>query len=179
MKQESKDQNPALELAKEQHSGGAGTVYNLPNGAKVAILPVSATLLDEVTARITDPEPPMWFNPAKEKDEPNPMDPGHIKALAAADRRRLVASFDVMTMFGLELLDGMPEDESWIRKLQMMERLGHIDLSTYDLKNDLDREFVYKRYIILSADLIGKIGSASGLTDEEVAKAEATFQDNS
>lgn len=174
---EEKTANPALEMAKEQQSD-TGKVYVLQNGTRISILPVSATLLDEVTARIIDPEPPMFFNENKQRDEPNPADPTYLKELSANERKRLVASLDVMTMFGVELLDGMPEDDSWMKKLKMTERLGHIDLSSYDLDDELDVEFMYKRYIILSADIINKIGSASGLTEEEVAKAEAVFQDN-
>jgi len=177
MTKENDSVNPALEMAKE-HKSDTGKVYVLKNGARVSILPVSATLLDEVTARVIDPEPPMFFNENKQREEPNPSDPTYLRELAVNERKRLVASLDVMTMFGLELLDGMPDDDSWMRKLKMMEKMGHIDLSKYDTKDDLDLEFMYKRYIILSADIINKIGSASGLTEEEVAKAEAVFQDN-
>ena len=97
MTKEKVSDNPALEMIKEQGDSGTSKIVTLPNGVRVSILPVSATLLDEVTARIVDPEPPMFFNEKKERDEPNPSDPDYLKELNANDRRRLVASFDVMT----------------------------------------------------------------------------------
>jgi hypothetical protein len=169
--------NPALELAKEV-TGKDTNIVDLPGGIQVQVLPVSATLMDEVTSRVVDPEPPMFMNEQKGREEPNPLDPSYIKQLEANERRRQVAVMDIMTMFGVELLSGMPESDEWIKKLQMMEKLGHLDLSGYDFEDELDKEFVYKRFIVLSATLIGKIGSASGLTEEEVKKAEDSFQSN-
>ena len=169
--------NPALELIKDV-SKGEDKVLTLPGNIQVMVMPVSATLLDEVTSRIVDPEPPMFYNEQKDREEPNPLDPSFIKELQANERKRQVAIMDVMTMFGVVLMNGMPEDDGWVKKLQMMEKLGHLDLSGYDFDDELDMEFVYKRFIVLSASLIGKIGSASGLSEEEVAKAETSFQSN-
>ena len=178
----SKDQkqNPALDVAKEVLQGNQDTTEDilLPSGVQIKILPVSATLLDEMSSRVVDPEPPMVYIEAKDREEPNPSDPEYIKQLEENERKRNVAAFDIMAMFGIELVGGLPSDDSWIKKLKMMERMGHIDLSSYNLDDELDIEFMYKRYIVLSAKLLSKIGSASGLSAEEVARAEDTFQSN-
>jgi hypothetical protein len=168
--------NPALEVTKEFATGKEDEPIVLPNGVRIEILPVSATLLDEMSSRIEDPVVPMWYNEKKDKEEENPLDPGYKKALEEAERKRNVAAFDIMAMFGIELVDGIPEDEQWLKKLQFMQKLGHIDISTYDLDDELEREFVYKRYVVMTARLLGMIGSASGLSAEEVSKAEDTFQ---
>jgi hypothetical protein len=171
--------NPALEMAKEAQDSNTGNVpYTLADGTRIAILTVSATLLDEVASRIVDPPVPQRFNPDKGKDEEYPLDPEYHRQLAANERRRNTAAMDVMAMFGIDLIDGLPQDEGWLRKLRMMEKMGHIDLSQFDMSDALDKEFVYKRYIALSAKVLGKIGSASGLSADEVARAEATFQGN-
>jgi hypothetical protein len=169
--------NPALEVSKEILKGNNEPIVLL-SGIRINILPVSATLLDEMSSRIVDPEPPVVYIEAKDRHEPNPNDPDYLKELAANDRRRNTAAFDIMAMFGIDIVDGMPEDKNWLKKLQMLERLGHLDLSHYDLDDEFDLEFIYKRYIILTADLLGKIGRASGLTEEEVSRAEETFQSN-
>lgn len=168
--------NPALELSKELGSE-KDNVFSLPGGIEVMVLPVSATLLDEVTSRVVDPDPPMFHNEQKDRDEPNPLDPNYIKALQTNERKRQVAIMDIMTMFGIDLISGLPEDNGWVKKLELMEKMGHLDLSGYDFDDELDKEFVFKRFIVLNANLVTKIGSASGLTEDEVEKAESSFQD--
>lgn len=169
--------NPALSVAKDA-KGTSNEPIVLPGGARINIMPVSATLLDEVSSRVVDPSPPMVYIESKDREEPNPLDPMYIKELERNERRRNVAAMDIMAMFGIELVDGVPNDDRWLRKLQFAEKRGHIDLSDYDLEDEFDLEFLYKRFIILSAKLLNQIGTASGLNAEEVAKAEETFQSN-
>ena len=168
--------SPAVTTAKYiQDRDREDAIITLENGVRIRILPVSATLIDEVTSRIEDPEVPMWKNPDKDRDEPNPNDPKYIKALRDADRRRGVASMDAMVMFGVELVDGVPEVDGWLKKLQALEHLGRLDLSAYDLNDPIDIEFLYKRFVIADARLLEKIGKKSGLGAEDLERAERSF----
>jgi len=52
-------------------------------------------------------------------------------------------------------------------------------LSGYDLDNEIDREFLYKRFVASNAEVIAKVSRLSGVvTPEEVALAEESFPGN-
>ena len=148
------------------------------NGLSIRIEPVPINLLDDVTSRIKDPKPPMVFIKDKDRDEPNPDDPDYLSALEDADNVRNRAAMDAMVLFGIDLIDGLPENESWIKKLKYLERLDRLDLSNYDLKDELDKEFLYKRYIIADAEVIRLITEASGVSPKEIESLEKSFPDN-
>lgn len=159
----------------EKKARGEDNIITLPTGERAKLMPVSATLISEVTSHIKEPEVPTWFDENKQREVPNPNDPDYLKAVEAADRARGLASLDALIMFGVTLLDGMPEDDSWLNKLKFMERRGQLDLSSFDLKDPLDKEFLYKRFIAVPVYIATRVGQLSGVSDEEVLKAEESF----
>lgn len=169
--------HPVTETAKEQRQNGANT-YQTADGVKYRLMPVSAALLDAVTSKIKNPDVPMVYNKDMERDEPNPMHPDYLSALNDANRKRGTAMYDAMVMFGIHLLDGVPEDDGWITRLQYMERRGLIDLSEFDLQDPMDIEFVYKRYILSSSEMVAHISQLSTLTQEAVTLAGQSFPGN-
>jgi hypothetical protein len=169
--------HPVVETAKSLTQ--QTNVIVLADGKKAKLNPISASLIDEVTSRIEDPMVPMWHNPEKDRDEPNPSDPEYLRKLAKANRERGAAAIDAIVMFGIELLEGVPDDNSWLDRLKLMERLGKVDLSIYDLSNPIDKEFLYKRFVAVSNDILTKISEVSGITPSEVEKAEKSFRGNS
>lgn len=173
------EKNKTVEVAKEiATEKGSNREMITSSGVRIKLVPVSTALIDEVTSRIHDPEIPMWHNEAKDRDEPNPSDPNYLRAVEAANRERGVAVLDAMCMFGVELLDGLPEDSGWLAKLKFLERRGQVDLSGYDTTDPLDLEFLYKRYIAVDTDLISKISSLSSVSAEAVSKQEGMFRGN-
>jgi hypothetical protein len=173
------NKNVAVEVAKEiAAQDGSSQIITTANGVKIRIIPVSTALVEEVTNRIEDPVVPMWHNPDKDRDEPNPSDPAYLRAVDKANRARGIAVMDVMCMFGAELVDGVPEDNTWINKLRFMEKRGQVSLESFDLSDPLDLEFLYKRYIAVDNETIGRISELSMLTPEAVAKQENTFRGN-
>jgi hypothetical protein len=169
---------PVVEVAKQMKGIGAEKIVTLSDGNRAKILPVSAALIDAVTSRIKDPEVPMWHNPERDADEPNPSDPKYLKGLENANRQRGIAAIDAIVMFGVELVDGVPEDGTWLKKLKYMAKHGQLDLSEYNLEDAEDIEFLYKRYIIADNDLITMVSEASGLTPEDEAAASKSFPGN-
>lgn len=169
---ENKAQHPVVAVAKAELGEG---IRVLSTGVRAHIRPVAATLIDEVTARIPDPDIPTWHNPDKDRDEPNPNDPTYQRELRAATRRRGLAAMDAMIMFGVELADGMPEDESWLARLRLMHKHNLVDLDGYDLDDPLEREFLYKRYIAVGAADLVAIGRMTGVSEEGIAAAAANF----
>lgn len=145
-------------------------VITLSTGVLAILSPVSASLIDEVTARVKDPEVPMWMNDDKGREEPNPSDPRYLAGLEEAERLRGKAAMDALVMFGIQLVDPIPDDDEWLIKLKYLGVVEDKELSA------MEREFAYKKYIAVSATDIGKITGMSGISSEELDQAEATFQ---
>lgn len=164
----------AIEVSKERRDGSGQESVELPYGVTAKIVPVPPQLIEEVTSKIKDPEVPIWHNEDKGRDEPNPNDPDYLKALDEANTLRGIASVDAFALFGIDL-EAMPEDDKWLRKLLFMEKRGLIDLSDYDLDDPDELEFVYKRYVALNGNVLNVIVKASGVSEEEVQAAEASF----
>lgn len=171
--------NEAVEVAKvvRGRENGDG-IETLKNGVRVKFVPVSATLIDEVTNRVQEPKIPMFFDEEKNRSFPNESDPDYIAAVKDAERLRGVAAMDAMILFGLDLIDGVPEPNGWLPKLKQMERRGYLDLSGFDLSDPLDMEFLYKRYILADANLMLRVSEVSGISGTDVANAERSFQSN-
>lgn len=173
--------SPAVPVAKEKanRDGTENHEVTLAGGVRATLVPVSASLIDEVTSRIKPPKIPMWHNEDKDRDEPNPNDPAYTAELAEVGRKQSTAAIDAIVMFGVELVDGLPEDDKWLKKLQYMEKRGNLDLSSYDVDDELDQEFLYKRFIGVSTDIITKISEISGVSGEDVEDAERSFPGDS
>lgn len=166
-----------IDAAKQNNGTEESTLFDLPNGVKGKVVPVSARLISDVLARIKDPEPPMVFIEDKGREEPNYSDPTYLRAMRDAEAERNSAGMDAMLMFGLQIVGGLNTD-SWLNNLKMMSKMGHIDLSIYNLDDPLELEYLYKRYIGSTAEVFTRIGEVSGISPEEVAKAEASFKSN-
>lgn len=166
----------AIVTAKEKRRVTTDEIVVLSTGVRAKINPVSATLIDAVQAKIQDPDPPLVFIDEKGREEPNFSDPKYIRAMERANTDRVLAAMDAMVLFGVHLVDGLPEDESWLRNLQLLEKMGTLDLSDLDLNDALEREFAYKRYFAMGLQDIALVANATGLSEEDIAQAEATFR---
>lgn len=164
------EENPAVETAKEQVTPGVGEPVVLSTGVTVRFRGVSASLIDEVRMRIKDPEVPVIHDEEKDRDLRNPSDPKYLKQLEEAEEARSVAATDAMIMFGVELVDPLPEDDLWIKKLRFMG----IEV---DEEDPLTLEFAFKKYIAVGVPDLPKMFTASSpVTEEDLAKAMASFQ---
>lgn len=166
--------NPVIAVAKGQIDNEAIAVIE---GIEVRVVPVSASLVDDVTKQVQDPEIPMWHNPDRERDEPNPSDPNYLKALVDANNKRTSAAMDTLIMFGIEI-SGMPSDDKWLNKLKFLEKRGVIDLSLFNLDDPTELEFLFKKLIVANANVLSKLSEVSGITQEEVKVAETSFPSN-
>jgi hypothetical protein len=76
---------------------------------------------------------------------------------------------DAMAMFGVELVDGLPENNGWVTKLRL---LG----ITFDSNDPVECEFYYKKHIALGNEDWAKVGQLSGISQEDIARAEQSFR---
>ena len=166
--------SPALEVAKEQDEQDGSTV--LSTGVRARMVPVAASLISEVASRIKDPPVPMDYIPEKDRSEPNPDNKEYLRELAEVTAKRGTVSLETMVMFGVELIDGLPEDDAWLNRLRFLEKRGDLDLSGYDFDDPMELEFVYKLYIAVGSNDIIAIAKMSGISPEEIEQAAESFQ---
>jgi len=170
------DKAKVKDTAKRLASGqGDNTIVTLSTGVVVRLKPVSSSLVEEMKAAHEMPPVPVVWIEAKEREEENPNDPRYIEAVEEVQRKRADAIFDALCTFGVELVDGLPEDEKWIKRLKLLERRGSLNLSGFDLNDDFDLEFLYKRYVAVAGTDLQLIGGLHGFRPMEVARARAMF----
>lgn len=169
--------NEAVKVAKKSKS--EDEIITLSTGDLARIHPVTSALIEEAISLVPIPQPPMWYNADKDREEPNPSDPTYLMQLEEARRKQGVATIDTIVMLGVELVDGLPEDETWIKQLKLLEKRGRVNLKDFDLEDEFDREFCYKRYIAVSNADIVKVTSRSGLSEEGVEQASQKFPSDS
>jgi hypothetical protein len=162
--------NAVVEVARKRKSDEQ-EIVTLSSGKRALITAVTASLIDQVTAKIDDPEVPMWMNEEKGREEPNYTSPTYIREMKEAERLRGLAAMDAIIMFGIELQDGVPDpkEDNWLDKL----RLLGIDI---DPQSPLEIEFAYKKYVAVSPEDIELVTEKSGITAEDVAAAERSFR---
>jgi len=157
--------NPVVVVAREHRNASGDTV--LSTGVRAKLTPVSAALIDEVTSRIHNPVVPTWHNPDTGRDDPNPLHPDYIAALGEANRKRGMAALDAVIMFGVGLVESVP-DTGWEKKLK---RLGvEVDVSDPD-----EREWSYKKYVAVGAADLNRLMALSGVSQEAEARAADSF----
>ena len=152
-------------------------IVTLASGVRVKLHPVSSILVQDILGRLPTPEVPIWHNPDTDRDEENPLNPEYKKALREQAAKITQYMTNAYILFGMELVDPVPDKESWLKNVKRMERLGAISLQDYDLQDPDDLEYLYKRYIAAPTEPeIELITSMSRLTAEEVAQARASFR---
>jgi len=169
-----KQKSVAVEVAAEQTKELEDGIVVLSTGVRARIIPVASPLIDEINSRIPDPPVPVQVIDGQE--HANPLHPEYRQGIIDASTKRTTAVLDAFVMFGVELVDGVPEDDGWIKKIKFMEKRGAIDLSCYNMKDPLDREFVYKRFVAVSSKDITLIGVASGVLSVDIDRAMESFQ---
>jgi hypothetical protein len=162
-----------IEVAREQEE--QDDIWEV-EGYKIRVKAIPVAIISDVSNRIPDPEIPVWHDPEYDRDVQNPNDPAYLSAKEEVDRKRGEAMIDATVMFGIDLPDGIPPTEKWLPKLKFLEKRGQVDLSGYNLSDDLEKEFVFKKYIIASIALINYIQNMSSVTPEDIGEAGRPFR---
>jgi hypothetical protein len=147
----------------------------LSTGVRARIRPVSATMLDEISSSVPEPAVPKQFIEAKGRDEYNPLDPAYQLEVKRTQHVRGMKTTEALIMFGIELVEPLPDKETWLPKLLYLEKRGALDLSRFDLEDPFELELVFKLYLAVAAPDLMYVSMASGLTEKEVADAMTSF----
>lgn len=96
----------------------------LSSGVVLGLRPVPPFALQEALRQVRQPEPPMWLNPDKGREEPNPGDPDYLAAVDRYVETRLETIANVTMALGTDLKsvpDGMPgpDDDVWIEEMEV------------------------------------------------------------
>jgi hypothetical protein len=168
--------NKAIEVAREiQEAGDSSDILYVDDYA-IRVKPIPAAIITDVTNRIAEPPVPTWYNKEYDREEANPNNPEYVRAKEDVARKRGEAMIDATIMFGMELVDGVPPAEEWMPRLQFLSKRGQLDLDQYDLNDQLEREYVFKRYVIGNIALITYIQTISSVVPEDIGKAAAPFR---
>jgi len=162
-----------IAVAKEEvDSGQEDRIYTLSSGARVRLLSVSPGLISDVQSRIKFPEVPQFYNDDKDRMEENPNHPVYLAEVQRAREEQGMAALRAMCMFGFELVDGLPKDDTWIRKLELVNP----DL-VINRDDPIELEFYYKQFVAVGSrsDYV-LLAQVMGVTQEAIAQAEGTFQ---
>lgn len=164
--------HPVIAAAKARREDDV--IVTLSTGVRARYKAVPPVLIGEVATAIKTPPVPR-VNRGDGVEIENPADPAYLAAIEQSNVDRNMLIMDAFIMFGIELVDGVPEDDGWLRRIQLMAKRGGVDLSGYDLDNPVDREFVYKKYVAVSSVDLGKVGEMSRITGEDIEASSATF----
>lgn len=167
----------AVEAKKEMLAGTGDKYVTLSTGYRVKLTGVPAGLIQTAQAKVKDPKVPTWYDKDRDREEPNPADPDYLAALKDAEDRRSKVALDIMAMFGFELPEDWNEGD-WERKLRMLHRYnpGEIPLDEFDLGDQEEREFVFRRWIALGMADFAIIARHNNLSEEGISAHEDSFQ---
>lgn len=148
----------------------------LSTGVRARIKTVAASLIDRVTSQLVEPEVPMEMNPDKQRMEPNPLSPKYAAALKDYEKSRGEAAIEAMVMFGVELVEPVPDKKEWLDKLQFLAKHERLDLSQYDLDSPIDLEYLYKIFIAVGVQDLALVMASASIPTEAINRATASFQ---
>ena len=168
--------NAAINAVRDRKSGyDPDRIYTLATGVRAKLRAVPAALITDATSRIKEPQVPMWENKDKGREELNPNDLQYLREVEEYNQAQGNAALDTMLIAGVELVDPIEKDGHWLKRLRFAERRGLVDLSEYDLDDELELDYVYKRYHAVSAADMTLIGGLSGISKEDISAAENSF----
>lgn len=98
--------------------------FTLVNGIVLKLKPVAPYLLVAVEREFPDPEPPVTWIDEKERNEPNPNHPDHVKALEQNTWKKDLALNNLVLGVGTEFVSAPrgyygPEEDEWLKVLEV------------------------------------------------------------
>lgn len=175
MSKDKRSRTAAISVA-EEHAQQNVREIELSTGVRVRVSPVSFASITEAMARIEDPPVPEVYDEKRDRWIPNPTDADYIAKRQEAENKRSLAALDTALLMGVELIDGVPDTDTWLPRLELSESLGGIDLSPFDKTNPLHLEFIYKRYVATTLVDMARIDQLMGIDELQIQRAQERFR---
>ncbi len=151
-------------------------ITTTPSGYRVKLVPVAANVLREAQSRIPDATTRTFTNPTDGKEYENPAHPEYIAEVKLVQEERTKASMSAMVLFGMELLEPIPEDNEWLEKCRFAKLITEEEYKeAISTDGKYMREMLFKTYVVSDFTIINQIASMSGVTQEMVAQARDSF----
>lgn len=161
-------QNPAVRVAQSSMNGATSEIYTTKTGYRLVLKPFPSLLVQRAVSQVPTPKMPVYMNDEKGREEPNPHDPEYRQALIQAAEQRGIVGIDCTLLFGVELIDPIPEDDRWVRKLQF--------LGVQVSDDPIERELAFLKYVVFAhQDDISYVMDESRVSGKKVTAAEETF----
>jgi hypothetical protein len=168
-----KDEAVIATAQEEAQDEQRDTIHTLDTGVRVRVTPVPPGLISKAQMRIEYPKVPKFHHPDKDRWEENESHPDYIAECHRVNEARGMAALDAMCMFGLELVDGVPDDDTWIAKLRFV-----MPGFEFDETDPVAREYYYKTLVAVGMSDFVMLAATMGVTEEAIAQAQQSFQRN-
>lgn len=161
---------------RSQKKKSKNKITTTPSGYRVKLVPVAANVLREAQSRIPDATTRTFTNPTDGKEYENPAHPEYIAEVKLVQEERTKASMNVMVLFGMELLDDIPEDNEWLERCRFAKLITEEEYKeAISVDGKYMREMLFKTYVVSDFTIINQIASMSGVTQEMIAEARDSF----
>ena len=148
----------------EQH------IHTLSTGVRVHLGTVSLAAITEAQKNVKQPLVPKVLNKETGREEEDQEHPDYLAAIENANMERADAMMEILALFAIDLVDGLPDDDKWLRKLKLLERRGRLSLEGFNLEDDADLEFLFTKFVALSLPdwtlLFQQAGMGEGVVSE-------------
>jgi hypothetical protein len=167
--------SPAVTAAKKKESiVDADNIYTSKGGIRVRIHTINQLLIEEAVNELQEPKVPVIIDEDKGYTIENPDSPQYKRDMEAFERKQYMATLDAALLWGIELLDPIPDDDTWIKKLRFFsKRNPQVNIDQYDMDEPIEREFVYKKFVAINTDELVNLMDmiVEGVSEEDKEKA--------
>ena len=139
-------------------------ITTLERGFRVKLSPVSITIIRDAMNRIPYPDVPKYYYEDREREIENPNHPDYLRAVSEVEDRRNDIAMDVILLFGVELLDEIADQSTWV------PQLAYVGIEV-DVDDPVQVRMAYLKYKVVDNEDWMRLRNLSGISEE--AKAEA------
>jgi len=153
----------------EQH------IHVLSTGIRVHLGTVSLAAITDALKRIEQPPIPKILNEETGREEEDRKHPDYLAALDRTNMERAAVMMEVLALFGVELVDELPDDGKWLKRLELLERRGRLSLEGFNLEDKVDLEFLFTKYVAMSLPDWTQMLNSVGMGEDVVMEMMEAF----
>ncbi len=166
--------NVVTESLKKKSGKKGDGIITLASGIRVRLLPVPAGTITELQGSVKKPKVPTIPHPSADLAKEghtieHPDSPQYKQDMLEYNEKVSEVGMKALTMLGVELVDGVPEDDRWIKELKF------IGIDVGDIEDEIELEFSFKKYKVVDSDMIMAISSLSGVSAADIEAAKDSF----
>jgi len=161
---------------------GAEKIHEFSTGVKVRFKPMSSMIVQRAQEAV--PMPPVFQqavpgpnNSVRIVDNPNHQD--YVDRKREAEASRGIKAIEAMILFSVELVNGLPKDNTWLDDLAMvtdLQKYQAVDVDGKVTMSDKAKKLLYVMNVAaVTGDDFGMIATNAVVTEGRVQEEVATF----